>query len=225
MRQVPSGWEVAGGRRALPAVYGSQPPVISRGATSPFGGFFMSKFTTRRLVTDAVLTALFFVLSLYSIPALGLKFTFDSLPVVLATLLFGPLDGFLVAFLGMFIQQMMQYGFTVTTLLWMLAPALRGLVLGLLMKTLRGVPQVKTAGQYTLYFVYAIFAGIVVSLGNTTVLYIDSKLFHYYSYAMVFGAMTVRVLSGMLFSVITAAIAIPIVMALRRAGLTKKQVF
>lgn len=185
----------------------------------------MSKFTTRRLVTDAVLTALFFVLSLYSIPALGLKFTFDSLPVILATLLFGPLDGFLVAFLGMFIQQMMQYGFTVTTLLWMLAPALRGLVFGLLMKTLRGTPQVQTPKQYVLYFVYAILAGIVVSLGNTAVLYLDSKLFGYYSYAMVFGAMTVRVLSGMLFSTITAAIAIPIVMALRRAGLTKKSVF
>ena len=196
-----------------------------KGRSLPVWGFFMSKFPTRRLVTDAVLAALFFVLSLYSVPALGLKFTFDSLPAVLATLLFGPLDGFLVAFVGMFIQQMIQYGFTVTTLLWMLAPALRGLVLGLLMKTLRGTPQVKTAGQYALYFIYAIFAGIVVSLGNTAVLYIDSQLFHYYSYAMVFGAMTVRVLSGMLFSAITAALAIPIVAALRRAGLTKKQVF
>ena len=185
----------------------------------------MSNFTTRRLVTDAILAALFFVLCLFSVPALGLKFTFDSLPAVLATLLFGPLDGFLVAFLGMFIQQMIQYGFTVTTLLWMLAPALRGLVLGLLMKTLRGTPQVKTAGQYALYFIYAIFAGIVVSLGNTAVLYIDSQLFHYYSYAMVFGAMTVRVLSGILFSAITAALAIPIVVALRRTGLTNKQVF
>lgn len=186
----------------------------------------MSKnaFPVRRLVIDAVLTALFYVLSLFSLTfGHSLKLTLDSLPCILAAVLYGPVDGFLVAFLGTFAQQMMQYGFTVTTLLWMLAPALRGLILGLLMKLFPD--GIREPGQYVRYFLFCVLAGIFVSAGNTAVLYLDSKLFGYYNYALVFGAAVVRFVSGIAASLLTAAAIIPVCLALFGAGLVRRPVF
>ena len=57
----------------------------------------------------------------------GIKLTFASLPTMICAMLFGPIDGFLVGFLGAFLEQMLKYGFTTTTLLWVLPPAIRGL--------------------------------------------------------------------------------------------------
>lgn len=54
-------------------------------------------FSTRRIVLDAMLIALFFVLSSASL-RLGntFKITFDSLACLITAMLFGPLDAFLV---------------------------------------------------------------------------------------------------------------------------------
>ena len=60
----------------------------------------------------------------------GIKLTFASLPGILAAMLFGPIDGFIVGFLGAFLEQMLHFGFTPTTLLWILPPAIRGLLIG-----------------------------------------------------------------------------------------------
>ena len=91
----------------------------------------MSKFTVRRIVTDAILIALFFALSMLSVEIAGVKLTFVALTTILAALFFGPVDAFLVGFLGAFLEQMLKYGFTPTTMLWVLPEALRGLLVGL----------------------------------------------------------------------------------------------
>ena len=89
-------------------------------------------FATKRIALDAVMIALFFVLSTASI-RIGntFKITFDSLACLLTAMMFGPIDAFLVGFLGEFMSQMLGFGFTATTLLWVLAPAVRGLLIGL----------------------------------------------------------------------------------------------
>ena len=48
----------------------------------------------------------------------------------------------------------------------------------------------------------------------------DSLLFHYYSYALIFGVFWVRLANGLLTSFITATIALPVVLALRKFHLT-----
>lgn len=182
------------------------------------------KFPVRRIVMDGLLIALFYALSLFSIEGAGVKLSFASLPVVIGAMAFGPLDGFLIGFLGEFCSQMLHYGFTVTTVLWLLPPALRGLVIGFGTRIFRrklAVPEFKR--KLPLYYAVCLFAAVVTSAVNTPVYYIDSKLFGYYSYALVFGAALTRLLTNLLNSAITASIAIPILLALYKARLIPSQ--
>ena len=59
-----------------------------------------------------------------------MKITVDSLPILVAALLLGPLDGLAVGLIGSFLNQMLTYGLTVTTVLWILPAGIRGLVVG-----------------------------------------------------------------------------------------------
>ena len=182
----------------------------------------MKNFSIKRIVTDAVLIAIFYALSLFSIEISGVKISFASLPVVISAMIFGPVDGFLVGFLGEFLTQMLKYGFTATTILWILPPALRGLVIGLsvrLFKNRMSLDALTREKKPYVYFAVCIFAAVITSLSNTFVYYIDSKLYGYYNYALIWGVAGVRILTNILQSVLTAIIAIPVLLGLRRARL------
>lgn len=167
-------------------------------------------FSVRRLAFDGILVAVFFVLTLFSVEISGVKVTFDSLAVVIASVLFGPVDGFLVGFLGAGLEQLLKYGLTATTVLWILPPAVRGLVIGL------GVRKIPEGKRLPLYFCVCICAGLVTSVLNTLVYYIDARIFGYYHYALIFGVFFVRLLTGAAAAAITAAAALPILRAVRR---------
>ena len=85
--------------------------------------------TTRRIATDAMLSAMFVCLSFISINiGNAMKISVDSLPILVAALLLGPLDGLAVGLVGSFLNQLLTYGLSVTTVLWILPAGLRGLV-------------------------------------------------------------------------------------------------
>ena len=65
---------------------------------------------TKRLVTVAVLIALYTVLSLFSANLGLIKLTFESFPVLVASLMFGWVDGLLVGAVGGLLNQMLTYG-------------------------------------------------------------------------------------------------------------------
>lgn len=184
-----------------------------------------SNFTPRRIAMSAILIAIFFALSLLSFEVGGVKITLDSLPVVVAALLGGPINGFLVGILGELLAQALRYGFTATTALWILPPALRGLLIGLGCVAFKRQMQISAIVEEKrpfVYFIVCIVAAVFTSLGNTLVYYLDSKIYGYYNYALIFGVAGIRVLTNVLASVITAAIAIPVVLALRKAALLKE---
>jgi uncharacterized membrane protein len=52
---------------------------------------------------------------------------------------------------------------------------------------------------------------------NTFTLYVDSKMFGYYSYAMVFGALWVRLGTSAISSVVMSVVAKPLAQAMRKA--------
>lgn len=170
-------------------------------------------FPLRRVAFDGILVAVFFVLTLFSVEIAGVKVTFDSLAVVIAAVLFGPLDAFLVGFLGATLEQLLKYGVTVTTLLWVIPPAVRGLIVG---ACVRKIPEGKSIA---LYLCVCVIAGLATSVLNTLVYYLDSKLFGYYNYALIFGVFFVRLLTGAAASVITACAALPILRALKKGNL------
>ena len=175
------------------------------------------RFSARRLAVDGMLIALFFVLSLLSFEVAGVKVTFDALAVVLAALLFGPGDAFLVGLLGAFLEQLLHYGLTPTTVLWILPPALRGILLGLLLRFL--TKKCRGKGYPVGVFAASVVAGLFVTVGNTAAYYVDAKLFGYYSYALIFGVLLWRFVTGIGISLVTAAAALPVSAALKRAGI------
>ena len=154
-------------------------------------------FSTRRIVLDAMLIALFFVLSSASLR----------------------LDAFLVGFIGEFLAQVLSYGITATTFLWMLAPALRGLVMGIGVKLFRekmSLPAILKHRSW-LYMVFVVLSSVAASLMNTAALYVDSKMFGYYEYHMVFGVLLIRLGTGIVSSILMAIIAVPVLQALYAA--------
>lgn len=181
-------------------------------------------FPVKRLVLDAVLIALYVVLGFWKIP-IGNMFRISVAPfaVILCALIFGPVDGLIVGFLGEFLSQILgPYGLTQTTVLWCLGEAVRGLALGLCVLPLKkrlmaGNPLTPTAlGMLMVCFVATSFLS---SLGNTLALYVDSKLFGYYSYYMVFGVLVARLAINGVLSGALGYVSLPIIKALQKTKL------
>ena len=173
---------------------------------------------TKRLALDAMLAAMFVVLSLFSINLPGMKITLDSLPILIGAALLGPLDGLAVGLIGSFLNQMITYGFSATTVLWILPAGLRGLLVGLYAKH-HGF-SMNTA---QCVFITVSTALLVTAL-NTLFLYVDSWVYSY-SYAAALATLALRVLAGIITAVLFSLLLPALLAALRRLlgdGKTRK---
>lgn len=164
----------------------------------------------RKMVLCAALVALFVVLGRFSLNLKVFKLTFSSLPVVVAGLTFGPVYGAVVGLLGEFLGQMIgEYGLMITTPMWMLPVGLRGFLVGLYSQK-HGF--VLTYRQTVLCM---ILSSTAVSLVNTPLIYLDSKIYGYYSFAAVFGGTIARFVTGIAVAAILSTVAYPVARALR----------
>lgn len=155
---------------------------------------------TKRLAVLAMLIALNVVLSILTpVKIQNFKFTFEAFPILFAGLAFGPLAGFTVGCLGPFIYQLFfsGYGFTPTTILWILPHAVSGLVCGLLTKLFKGEKTIKIV-------LITIISSLIVTALNTLALYVDAKLYNYYSDALVFASIPIKILCGIILAIIYA---------------------
>lgn len=178
---------------------------------------------TKRLAINAVLVSIYVVLRFFNIP-LGnsFRFTLAPFPVILCALLYGPVDGLLVGFLGEFLSQVLgPYGLTPTTLLWCIGETVRGGTLGIcarlfLRKWL--IPsQRPSRKQLAMLLICCVLTGVLASLGQTFALYVDSKMFGYYTYAIVFGVLVWRMIVYALLAGIFGYLSLPIISALGKA--------
>ena len=179
-------------------------------------------FTPRRIAINAVLIALYVLLGFIKIPIGNiLRINLASFAVVVCAVTFSPIDGLVVGFLGEFLSQILgPYGLTPTTALWAMPEAVRGLLLGLMMlifvKKQLTAPALLKSKAIIYYLVCCILAGVAASLLNTFALYVDSKMFGYYSYYMVFGVLMVRLTLAVVMSGTFGYIALHIASALHR---------
>lgn len=177
----------------------------------------------RRMAINAMLAAIYVVLSFTEVTLGGIKISFSALPVVICGLAFGPLDGFVVGFLGEFIAQLLgPYGMTPTTLLWVAPAAVRGLFIGGAVRLLRSrlsAEGLKRPKNQVFFYIVCMLSGLIVSCMNTFTFYVDSKMFGYYNYYAVFGVFWGRIALGMVSSFAMGLAAVPIVIALRKARL------
>lgn len=179
----------------------------------------MSKFNARRICYIALLAAMYYVLNLLEIRTPGnLHITLDALPVMVSALLIGPLDAALVAFFGELLNQLLGYGATATTLLWALPPALFALIIAL---AARGQKEKRLEEKVILCYAVCIVAALVRTAGNTAVIWLDSVIYKYYSFAYVFGSAAIRFVTGIIAAVLVATVTMPLVKLLRRQKFLK----
>ena len=141
---------------------------------------------TQKMTINAMLAALCAVLGFVAINMGNMKITLESFPIDLGALLFGPIDGAIIAFLGQMIYQMMLYGFTATTLLWVIPGTVGALVLGGFAKA-KGFKLTKAQ---TIAIV--MLTELIITTLNTGALYIDSHIYGYYSPVFIFGTLVPR---------------------------------
>lgn len=151
---------------------------------------------TKRIVTNAMFIAMYFVLSFFSIKTGNMKITIDSLPIIVGSALLGPIDGMIIGLFGSLLDQLYNYGFMVTTILWILPAGIRGLIVGCYSKKKNYNLSIKQATFIT------VLSALIVTFLNTVVMYLDSKIMGYYSYAYVFGMIIPRIISGIIIAVI-----------------------
>lgn len=172
----------------------------------------MKKITTRQLVTDAMLAAMCAVLGYLSLNFGNvMKITFESVPVLIGALLFGPVDGMLIGGVGTLIYQLLRYGVTVTTPLWILPYVLCGLLAGLYAKN-------KYFKLTQLQVIWIVTANeLLITVLNTGSLYVDSKIYGYYYPGIILGMLALRLVICVAKSLVYA-FALPVVLKPLRAA-------
>ena len=148
-----------------------------------------SRFPARRLAVDAMLAAMCMVLASIALQLGGnFKVTFESVPVHIGALLFGPADGMLIGGIGTFLYQVLWsgYGITLTTALWILPYVVCGFIVGAYSRS-----KDRQLSRKQLTFIMVV-SELAITLLNTLALYVDSRLYGYYSAVFVFGTLAVR---------------------------------
>ncbi|MGM9668484.1 MAG: ECF transporter S component [Faecousia sp.] len=177
-----------------------------------------TRFNAKTIALDAVMIALFVGLSFFSFIIAGVKVTMEDLPVVICAVVLGPIDAAIVGFLGEFLNQILTYGFTPTTLLWILPAVVRGLFAGFCMNALKKrftTEEIFKTGRVVWIFVICAIAGMLASVCNTFAYYVDSTMYGYYKYELVFGVFWIRIVLGIFISSVMAAVSIPVRLALK----------
>ena len=165
---------------------------------------------TRRIATDAMLSAMFVCLSFFSIRiGNSMKLSIDSLPILVAALLLGPIDGLAVGLVGSFLNQLLTYGLSVTTILWILPAGIRGLIVGLYAKK-----HNFTLSRKQLIFI-TVLTALLVTAFNTLVMYLDSRIVGY-PFAATLPTVLMRIVSGILVAAVFSLILPLILKALKK---------
>ena len=179
-------------------------------------GCLIDMMKTKRIAIDGIMAALYVILGYISIDMGMLKISFEEFPVILSGLVLGPVDGVIVGGIGTFLFQILRYGFSATTLMWMLPYIVCGLVCGL---------YASKYGFYNsgrqLWFIITV-AGFVTFALNTLAIYVDSKVYGYYSDAYVFGALGIRLIIMAVKTVVFGFLAMPVLRAMARITGRKK---
>ena len=168
---------------------------------------------TRIIVLDAMLIAMYTVLSLFDIKIGNFfKFSIATLPVIVGGLMLGPVHGFIIGFLGCFINQMMTYGWMATTMLYVIPYAVCGLVAGLmgaafrydfsrtpLKASLFGKP-LNVDRSVIRVALTSLATTTTLTLLNTVALYIASHMEGWYKKELIFGSLVSKFLKNLFLS-------------------------
>lgn len=155
---------------------------------------------TQRIAVNAMLIAMYFLLSNYFAVNLGgIRLTLDIFPIIVGACLFGPIDGLIIGLLGNFLFQLIgPYGISATTPLWMLPDGVRGLLIGLLLKNSIGSTKLR-------YAIVLSLISVAVATLTTGVMYVDCLVYKY-SFAVYTPFIMWRYIAGLIISALIALV-------------------
>lgn len=166
---------------------------------------------TSRLAANSILAAACALLGYFAFDFGNIKISFEALPIFIAACLFGAYDAALVSLVGVGLYQLLRYGITLTTPLWILPYFAAAIFIGLISK--RHEYNIKMPAQLVVF----VLAELIITGFNTLALYIDSKIFHYYTPGFITAVLALRlglaVVKGVVFSVILP----PLMPSIRKA--------
>ncbi len=174
----------------------------------------------------AVLTALYVILTTMLTLRLpgDIRVTFASLPILLSALLYGPGEASLIALVGEFLNQLLGpggYGITATTVLWCLPPAARAIIVGtaagVFWKTDRPLER-----RPVWCYAFCVLGAIGTTVANTAVYWVDSMIYHYYTFAIVFGSFLGRLGTGVVSALVVGTVVMPVARVLRKQGYVRE---
>lgn len=175
-----------------------------------------SKNKTKLLCLSGIMAALYTVLDIlavgFSVPFGGnLKISLSGLPIIIAALLGGPLWGAAVGFVGAIAGQLITYGLSATTFLWVIPAVVRGLSVGLLFRAF------KYSLNPVLLTLEVCISSLLVTLFNTIAMLLEQRLYGYYnSYLAIFVAVPTRIIAGLLSAVVFSIILIILTPLIRK---------
>ena len=169
----------------------------------------------RRLTTNAVGIALFILLSYLSVELVVFKLSFASFPIIVVSLLFGCVDGMAVGGVGEFIHQLLTYGLTPTTVLWVLPALVRGLIVGLYAQRHGFALSLKQTA------VIVLVSSLVVTALNTMVWYADAAIVGY-PIEFTFVSIVLRFVNSIVTAAILTAVSPQAVNLIRKSGAGKR---
>lgn len=164
------------------------------------------KFDIRKIVLMALYIALFAILSFYgTINFHELKITLQNIPIYIASITLGMIPGAIVGFAGMFIHQLLAYGFTATTLLWVLPQTILGALAGYLFEK-----RIVRMDQTNRFAVTILLLQLMLTLLNTIIYTLDSLLYGYFNYLLIFGPIVIKLMLSIITGVVYFVV-IPII--------------
>ncbi len=172
----------------------------------------------RNLVLDAVMIAMFVVLSRFMTIQFGnIKITLAALPIIFVAFHLGIIHVTVVAAIAEFLSQLLGYGLTLTTPLWIIPVVVRGVLICILASLLLKAKKIDIREmKHYEYFVILLITGFIVTVLNTAVIALDALIFGYYSYAYVFGDLFFRLVSMVISTVVYTIITKTVIDTLRR---------
>lgn len=141
-----------------------------------------------------------------------IKLPLGALPFLVAAFLCGPLEGFICGLVGTFLSQILSYGITVTTPVWILPYAMEALTAGLMFKAFHRRLDPKSVG------IIVFVSGFIRIVLNFAASYLDGVVvFKYMTSEALIAVIPFRLLIWAGFSVIFTAILLPVTKALLKS--------
>lgn len=127
------------------------------------------------------------------------KISLSGLPIIIVSVFCGPWWGAATGFIGALIGQLVSYGFSLTTIFWILPAVARGISMGYLFRAF------KKSTKFSIMTLEICISAVIVTALNTLAMVVDYAVYASVSSVIsIWIALPSRLLAGVLTSVIFA---------------------